>query len=135
MDCEYPVLYEKNHAGKIVVQRKGLYYHFYCRCVLPQDNIYRLIVVCNAERESLGILVPQEDSFVLNKKIPMKHIGEGNMTFTVTANREVPRGNFVPISPVEPFSYLSQLKKSFLIIRNNQLGINVEEKQQHMKCC
>lgn len=92
--------------------------------------MYRLMVTCGSSQESLGILVPMEGSFVLNTKLPVKRIGEGNMIFTLVSKQEGHMENFVPISPEEPFAYISRLKESFLIHRNGQPGINIKKVQE-----
>lgn len=118
------------HAGKVLVQKLGLYYHFHCRCILTDFRIYRLMVTCGTVRENLGILVPKEGSFVLDTKLPMKRIGEGEMIFTLIPKRENHSGTFVPISPEEPFAYITRLKQSFLILRNGQPGILIDKVQE-----
>ena len=85
------------------------------------------MVTCGSVQENLGILVPEEDSFVLNTSLPVKRIGEGEMSFVLRPKQESLTGSFVPISPEEPFSYLSRLKESFLEIRNGEIGIVICE--------
>ena len=116
--------------GKVQVERQGLYYHFSCRCRLEGDIIYRLLVTCGSVRENLGILVPKDGSFVLHTKLPVKRIGEGELSFSLVPRKEDLSGNFVPIRPEEPFAYISRLKESFLIIRDGQPGILIEKLQE-----
>lgn len=116
-------------VGKVIVQRQGLYYLFSCRCNLSEDVMYRLMVDCGPVRENLGILIPQNGSFVLDTKVPAKRIGEGNMIFSLISKQEEYKGVFVPIYPEEPFTYISRLKESFLVYRNGQPGINIENQE------
>lgn len=123
MERKFSVTVCGKHAGKVLVQRQGLYYHFHCMCTLEDHTIYRLMVQCGTVRESLGIPVPKEGGFVLDTKLPVKRIGEGEMSFTLVPKHEVRSGSFVPIHPEEPFAYLSRLKESFLILRDGEIGI------------
>lgn len=130
MEDHYAVTVRGKHAGKVSVQRQGLYYHFLCRCDLCADVMYRLIVTCGENQESLGILVPKNGCFILEKKLPVKRIGEGVLSFSLVPKQERFTGTFVPICPEEPFAYISRLKHSFLILRDGQPGICIEKKQE-----
>lgn len=92
--------------------------------------MYRLIVSCGTKRENLGILIPQGESFILDKRLPVKRIGNGELSFSLIPKKESVSGTFVPISPEEPFTYISRLKKSFLIYRNGQPGILIDKMQE-----
>ena len=134
MEQTYPVTHNGKHTGKVLIQRQGLYYLFRCSCCLTEKGIYRLWVTCGQHQESLGILVPKDESFILDTKIPIKRIGEGNMSFFVVPKDQVSTATFVPISPEEPFAYISRLKESFLAIRDKQPGIYITQNQEHIKC-
>ena len=125
MEGQYSVTVSGQPVGKVVVQRQGLYYLFSCRCALSGAGIYRLAVTSGSERETLGILVPKDGSFVLETKVPVKRFGKGEMVFSLISRHERSTGTFIPISPEEPFAYISRLKKSFLEIKNGQMGIRV----------
>lgn len=130
MEHQYAVTVCGKHAGKVLVQRHGLYYMFSCKCILSGDTIYRLVVSCGTVCESLGILVPDAGSFKLNTKLPVKRIGEGEMTFTLVPKQEPLSDTFVRISPEEPFAYISRLKSSFLTVHHGQQGICIVKKQE-----
>ena len=86
--------------------------------------------MCKSGRINLGILVPENGSFVLNTKVPLKKIGEGDMTFSLVSKQEQRQGSFVPIYPEEPFAYLSRLKASFLVYENGIPGIQIAKSQE-----
>lgn len=130
MERKYSVTVCGKQAGVVLVRRQGLYFHFNCRCNLSGDIIYRLVVVCGMVQENLGILVPDQDSFVLDTKLPVKRIGEGELSFMLIPKHEMLAGTFVPISPEEPFAYISRLKDSFLILKNGQAGICIGQAQE-----
>ncbi len=131
MERKYSIMIGQQHAGKVLVCRQGLYYRFSCRCSLSGDIIYRLMVTCGSVRENLGILVPKEGGFGLDTKIPVKRIGEGELSFLLVPKQEEHSGTFVPISPEEPFAYISRLKESFFLLQNGQPGICMTQKQEH----
>ena len=130
MEQHYSVTLCGKAVGKVQVQRKGLFYQFRCHCCLSGKTMYRLLVTCGAIQESLGILVPQDNSFVLNTNLPVKRIGEGEMSFLLVPRHEVHTGTFVPICPEEPFTYISRLKESFLVFRDGQHGVLIKQKQE-----
>jgi len=119
----YEITQGNQVIGQACVQRQGLYYHFSCRCRLSGEVICRLVVTCGGKQENLGIPVPEKDAYTLNTRISVSRLGQGQMTF-----RAVPRHNpleekFVPLSPEEPFRYLSRLKNAHLENRNGIVGI------------
>jgi len=123
LEFQYSVTLNGQHCGKVTVDRRGLYYHVRCRCILPTEDIFRLQVTCGKVSRSLGVLAPTEDRFGLDTKIPVKQLGEGEPAFLVISKRQPVAGHFVPIVDEEPFAYISRLKESFLEIRNGQMGI------------
>ncbi len=122
MEGMYPVYFGDGEVGKVQVSREGLYYRFSCRCILSGNVVCRLRVDCGGKRESLGVVVPMGEGFGLDTRVPVKRIGEGTPRFSLGAKTES-RGEFIPLSPEEPFAYLERLKESFLEIRNGQAGV------------
>lgn len=127
MEGNFTVLFGSQSVGKIQVTRQGLYYRFLCRCKLSGDVICRLCVRCGEKEERLGILVPTGDGFGLDTRVPVKRIGEGEMAFFLLPAHEAPDSTFVPLSPEEPFAYLSRLKDAYLEKRQGQLGVVVPQ--------
>ena len=99
--------------------------------MLSDEKIYRLTVTCGKLQENLGILIPQNGIFVLDTKLAVKKIGEGEMSFTLKLKQEKFSEMFVPICPEEPFAYISRLKESFLMVRDGQPGICIAKKQEY----
>lgn len=119
----YLVYLGKEAAGKVQVLREGLYYRFVCRCSLTGDVVCRLVVRCGETQENLGVVVPLEQGFGLDKRIPAKRLGEGKMSFFLMPKHDAVSGRFVPIYPEEPFAYIARLKDAFLARQNGQVGI------------
>ena len=127
MERSYVATLYRAPVGKVVVQQQGLYYHISCRCYLNGNTIYRLIVTSGSTSINLGVVVPTNNGFELSTKLPVKKIEEGEMVFTLCAKQEEFSGTFIPITPDEPFSYISRLKDSFLTIQNNTTGILINK--------
>lgn len=81
MDETYDIVFEGVIVGTAQMQRQGLYCRFCCRCRLPDEGLYRIHAICGRTREDLGICVPMDGGFGMDKKIPAKRLGEGEMSF------------------------------------------------------
>ena len=87
----------------------------------------RIMVACGEKKVDLGICIPMDDAFGVDKKVPCKQLGEGNPEFFLIPRPQHSGGKFVPVYPEEPFAYMSKLKGAFLEIRNGQMGIVIKE--------
>ena len=83
------------------------------------------MVSCGSTMESLGIVVPVEDGFGLETRLPVKRFSEGEVSFSLVPKLEQTNGKFYPIYPEEPFAYVAKLKESYLCYREGQAGIVV----------
>ena len=119
----YDVLLGDEPIGKAQVKKEGLYYCISCRCRLSGEVVYRIEAKGDAGTEDLGVLVPENGAFVITKRIPAKRLGQGALQFRAVPRRIKTDEKFVPISPEEPFAYLSRLENAYLQIRNGQKGI------------
>ena len=71
----------------------------------------------------MGILVPENDAFVLEKRIPARVINDGDLSFSVlTLNRDRP-GFFYPVNDDLPFLHIEQLGKCVLKIMDGEAGV------------
>ncbi len=113
--------------GTAQVRREGLYYCFDCRCRLSGEVVYRLTVRCGERTENLGIPVPEGSRFVLRTRIPVKRLGEGDLSIRAEPKHTDLGEKFVPLAPEEPFRYLRRLQDAFLQTRNGQIGVVLKE--------
>lgn len=133
MEGSYPILQGSESIGSAQIIRQGLYYCFDCHCNLSGEVVHRLIVTCGGNVHSLGILVPEGELFVLRTKLPVKKLGESMPQFRVQPAHKPMGTSFIPISPEEPFTYLSRVKDGFLEIREGVPGIVFPEETDEQK--
>ena len=126
LEGSYAVYLEDKAAGKLQIEKEGLYYRLTCRCVVPDDLVYRLFAVTDQGRENLGVVLPENGGYVLQRKIPAKRLQPG-CRFLLSARGEENTGKFVPVYPEEPFTYITQLETAFLEVRNGQTGLRWKE--------
>ena len=146
----YDITYDGRSVGTARMEKQGLYYVFFCRCRLPDDKLYRIHVICGENREDLGICVPMDDAFGMDKKIPSKRLGEAAPAFELLPKdwmppveiipepvepvieeeiREPEKAEelFVPVSEEEPFEYLDKLENAVFAEQNGQPGVLINE--------
>lgn len=122
----YEVKFENQVAGKVKIDKEGLYYRFSCECRLPQSGIYRLMAECTDGKMPLGILVFESGKFVLNTKVAIKRFGTCPIAFSVVADNADEKMKFVPLYPDAPFSHIANLDSARLVFRGGQIGITVQ---------
>ena len=155
MSETYDITYEGARIGSAKMEKQGLYYFFSCRCRLPDAGLYRIHVTAGDRREDLGICVPMDDFFGMDKMLPVKHLGDEVAAFellpkdwksecTVTIQQEgvteqvseslmdeseeIPCEEiFVPVSEDEPFACLENLENATLAVQDGQIGIVIPE--------
>ena len=124
---EQELFFGDRSVGRVLVERQGLYYVFRCRCALSGEAAFRLFASCGEKQEDLGVLVPMGNFFGLDTRRPVKHLGEGTLSFRLVSKHDAPRTHFAPISPEEPFAYLQRLKDAYLAEKDGQIGAQWEE--------
>ena len=115
-------------VGRMEVTQEGLYYRFSCRCRIPEGQVHRLGVRCGGGYAELGVCVPVEGGFGLERRLKCKQFPPGRPEFQLYIGHQRPGKIFVPVYPEEPFSYLSRMKDAFLEIREGQMGVVIPEK-------
>ena len=119
----YEVRMGDRAVGQVTVEKQGLYYHFSCRCALSGEVMQRLFLRCGGREIDLGLCVPMGSSFGTEKRLPAKQCGDGTPSFALRPKETEIKGNFIPISPEEPFRYLHRLQNAYLDRRGDRLGI------------
>ena len=111
----YPILLGTEEVGQAEVISKGLYYQFDCRCRIASEVIHRIVVQTGEKKENLGILMPEGDAFSLRTKIPKSHFSVEEPVFRMIPKHSPLDKNWLPLSPEEPFSYIQDLKRAYLV--------------------
>lgn len=125
----YELLMGNQAIGQVEVSREGLYYRFRARCRLSGDVIFRGTAVCGECRQNLGIFTPVGDGeFGLDTKLPAKRFTGPEIRFLALPRHGEVAGKFVPISPEEPFAYLSRLRDAYMEVRDGHVGVVIREK-------
>ncbi len=123
MEGIHDIYLGEQQVGSAEVTREGLYYRFRCSCSLEGNSVCR-VNVCG---QTLGVLIPRGELFCLETKLPAKRFANKIPIFSVQPNRPVLEGRFIPISPEEPFAYISRLKNAHLARQDGQLGIVIKK--------
>ncbi len=125
---DYEVTLGGKSVGKLQLERQGLYYRVICRCNLSGEVMYRLEASGKKGKANLGILVPCESGFGVETRFPVSAVGEGELEFILQPKHDsLTKRKFVPISPEEPFAYLSRLKEAFLETQQGEMGASIPQ--------
>ena len=139
----YEIIFDQECVGRAIVERNGLYLCFCCRCRLPNEGLYRIHVIGDDVREDLGICIPMDDGFGMDKRIPVKRLGEGAFCFELLPKdweltaaepklveeqeTAMPVPQFIPVSEDEPFEHLDKLENAHMEIRDDVPGVVIDE--------
>ena len=129
MQEEYSVLSGDETIGKVFVQRQGLYYRIQCRCSITGTVKYKLVAKCGGNVVDLGLCIPYRDGFGMDTSVPIKRLGEGELIFHLKPKHNETKGEFIPVSPEEPFGYIQKLQQAHLAQQDGLVGIAVNEDQ------
>jgi hypothetical protein len=120
----YQVTLSSVPAGTVDVTEEGLYLRFRCRCKAPKGRIYRLFACCNDWSYDLGILIPDGEFFVTDKKLPKKTFPLCDFRFMMLEKLENPN-NIEMINPDKPCNLLRYLHRAHLEIKGEEYYIVV----------
>lgn len=125
MEGTYSIWLGREEVGQASVERRGLYYYFYCRCRLHSEVMCRVTVSCGGVHENLGILLPVGTEYVLSKKLSVKQFRPGIPEFWITAKQPQMREIYIDVYPEEPFRYIAKLEKAYLDKRRGKSCIRL----------
>lgn len=127
MNGSYDIYYNEKPIGQGSIASQGLYYRIRCQCVLPKEDRYEVFVNSEDKEENLGLLIPYKGVYCLEKSIPMKRLGQGDITFFVREKDFKESGIFVPIEEGKPFSHMGKLRTARLQIREGKPGVLLDK--------
>ena len=122
MEGTWNVFFGDKPVGICHIWREGLYCHVSCRCGKVTEGICRLILDCGDQSRDLGILVPVEGGFGLDRKLPAKQLPPGEPRFSVKQPGHR-TGHFIPVREEEPFGQLSRLREARFAWQDGQVGV------------
>ena len=123
MDGTWNVYFGDKPIGTCRLVRQGLYWQVSCRCAASIDGICRLRLQCGDEAADLGVLVPMNGAFGLDRTIPVKNLPQGQPRFAVIPQDPRPEEEFIPVGEGEEFPYLSRLPEARFARRGSRTGI------------
>ena len=126
MSETYPILLGSTCIGEACVSRQGLYYQIICICRLSGEVVYRVRASCGDKAENLGILVPEDGQFVVRSRIAVSKLGTDTLSFQVIPKHKKMDDPFVPLSPDEPYTYLSRIDEMYLLKHGSQIALRVK---------
>lgn len=127
MCSEYIVQLDGSIVGSAKVTREGLYLHIVCKCTFAESGLYKIEAEGPSGTVNLGTCVQRQESFGLDTRVPVKHLGIGELVFRVLVppkNKEQVR---IPISEREAFAYIAKLRNARLIIQSGKRYIELRE--------
>lgn len=121
----FPILFDDRTIGEAQVQKSVLYYKFFCKCIPPDSKAYRVILIYGETEINLGICVPNNEYFILNKQVPVKYIEEGEWSFML---RSVANANDIQVAvhENEPFPLLDQLELAKLVNTDGKIFVYIK---------
>ena len=129
MEGAYPVLQGGQAIGSVSMARQGLYYHIRCRCRISGEVMFRLILTHQDGQLDLGILTPMDGCFGLNSSISAKKLGKGNLVFSLRPRHPSTEEKCFPVSAEEPFAYLQELERAYLVRRREGFFVSLKEEK------
>lgn len=129
MEGKYEIFFNKRSVGTAEVKKEGLYYHFYCQCCLPENEIYHIIFACGSSEYSLGICVPMEGCFGVSKRLAIKSVENDVPHFYVRNKHHKSEYRFVPVSKDHPFHYIEQMEKAYFDEQDGTAGLCIPVNQ------
>ncbi len=75
----------------------------------------------------LGVCVSMEQGFGMETMIPVRHIGDGELSFCVFDQHNKQKHRLVTVSDNEPFPYISMLDDAVMVIDQEHKYICIQK--------
>ena len=117
----FELMHHRTKIGYVDVKRQGMYYEINCFITFQGKGRYRVILYIDGRFTDLGVGCWCQHNQSLKKRVPIKRVGEGRLTFYAV---EEPNGErFVPISNGVPFSQIIHLDHCRFIRQQEITGL------------
>lgn len=110
-------------VGTAEIETEGLYLNVRARCSPRDKQIHRLILFSSAGQIDLGVCVPEDNVYVVNKRVQRKLIGEDVLQFILEPKENAGQRQFVPVDSGKPFAYLDVLHSCYFENRSGIYGV------------
>ncbi len=117
---KYDIDYLGEKVGTASVKKEGLYLSVLCKCSFLKEGIYKIDMVSGGNTVHLGTCIPEGDAYVLQKKVPVKSLTEGNLEFRINSPCNCGVNKLIPVATDKPFPNISSLKEGRLVIQNGE---------------
>jgi len=104
----YDIYLGQDIIGKARVKAEGMFFRFECQCRIPSESIHYAIVQCGEKEFNLGVCIPEGNSYLAYKRIPIKEFKNEELRFFVQEKKEKNTVR-VSVNPQKPFAYLQHL--------------------------
>ena len=119
MQERYIVKLNGEEIGYAVLRKVGMYYNLHFRVKHGRYGAYRLICKTKEKCTDLGACVPYSEGYGMDRCIPAKLIGFGELMFELVEKVET----FLPICDNSPFLMLDRLLDAHFTNKNGVKGI------------
>lgn len=119
----FPVIYGTEKCGEATVNKVGLYYHIVCKCDIPTKKPCKIVMQAGTKVFSLGTCIKEKDRYIIDTRIPCKHIESMDLQFKVQGNSRDVNEGFLIIKEDAPFPHLHNLSNARMQRRLGQVGI------------
>jgi nicotinamide riboside kinase len=89
----------------------------------------RLFAVLENDEFDLGILIPNNGSFELNRHVNVNKMRQGRPEFHIRVRKETPELAYTVVCPEEPFGYLSRLENAFMVRKNGKTMLGFRDEK------
>jgi len=125
LKASYEIRMDQKTVGSAFIEKQGLFYAIHCKCQLPPDTKYRIVMKGEKKRLDLGICIPDEAEFVLTSHIPISRIGEGPFSFSAELHN-AEKKHFLPVHPEKPFNHIPELVRARFTVQDQIPGVIIE---------
>ena len=110
---QFDVLYNDKCIGTVRVVEEGLYRRFLGKISLKEKRFYRLFILSDSSFVPVGLCMPVNDGYEIEKSLPARHLPKGKWNFIITEG-EITMKQYTPIEEDNPFPLIHRLQYGHL---------------------
>ena len=127
MSKEYELYYRDSKAGRVSLCKCGMFYQLTCRFQTQEKGVFRLYADNGKEIIDLGQCVFYGQALGVERYMPVKSIGDGDLRFYVMEAGKT--GTFVPIANDQPFYRFDELLNARFAIQFGRKGVLLDRNE------